>query len=95
MLGASLLGQKKFSDAEPLLLSGYAGMAERETTIPPNGKLRLSQTIERLLRLYTDWHAAEPGKGYDAKATEWQTKLKEHQAASSTPPAAATPEPGK
>ena len=35
MLGEALLDQKKFADAEPLLLSGYEGMKQREATIPP------------------------------------------------------------
>ena len=33
MLAAALLGQKKYADAEPLLLAGYAGMKHRETTM--------------------------------------------------------------
>jgi hypothetical protein len=35
MLGAALLGQKKYADAEPLLLSGYEGMKMHESKIPP------------------------------------------------------------
>ena len=30
MLGGALLGQKKYAEAEPLLLKGYAGMKRRE-----------------------------------------------------------------
>jgi WD40 repeat protein/serine/threonine protein kinase len=52
MLGAALLGQKKYAEAEPLLLEGYAGMKEREDTIPPVGKDRLSEAVERLVQLY-------------------------------------------
>ena len=29
MLGASLAGQKKFAEAEPLLINGYQGIAQR------------------------------------------------------------------
>ncbi len=28
-----------------------------------------------VLSLYESWHAAEPGKGYGAKAAEWRAKL--------------------
>ena len=38
LLGGALLGQKKYADAEPLLLPGYEGMKQRETTIPPHGQ---------------------------------------------------------
>ena len=38
MLGGALLGQKKYAEAEPLLLKGYHGMKERETSIPSIGR---------------------------------------------------------
>src|SRR5439155_22948964 len=34
LLGATLLAQKKYADAEPLLLSGYEGMKQREDKAP-------------------------------------------------------------
>ena len=52
MLGAALLGQKKYADAEPLLLSGYQGMKKQEAKIPPQGKVRLTEALERLVQLY-------------------------------------------
>jgi hypothetical protein len=33
------------------------------------------ECVQGLVDLYTAWHAAEPGKGYDAKAAEWKAKL--------------------
>jgi hypothetical protein len=52
MLGGALLGQKKYADAEPLLLAGYAGMKQREATILPQGRPRLSEAVERLVQRY-------------------------------------------
>jgi tetratricopeptide (TPR) repeat protein len=52
MLGGALLGQKKYADAEPLLLAGYEGMKHRVTQIPPRGKLRFREAAERLVQLY-------------------------------------------
>jgi hypothetical protein len=52
MLGGSLLGQKKFSQAETLLLSGYAGMKQREGKILENGKNRLPESLQRHVQLY-------------------------------------------
>jgi WD40 repeat protein len=52
-LGGSLLGQKKYSDAEPLLLKGYQGMKERDKTIPSQGRVRLSEAVDRLIELYS------------------------------------------
>jgi eukaryotic-like serine/threonine-protein kinase len=53
MLGEALLGQKKYADAEPLLLAGYEGLKQREKTIPPPGKVRLPEALDRLIELYT------------------------------------------
>ena len=33
-MGTSLSGQKRFEEAEPLLLSGYQGLLERQSAIP-------------------------------------------------------------
>ncbi len=52
MLGAALLGQKKYADAEPLLLEGYEGMKSRESSIPPEGLPRLTESLDRLVELY-------------------------------------------
>ena len=77
MLGGSLLGQQKYAEAEPLLLAGYEGLQQREQTIPPRGKVRLTEAIERLVQLYE-------ATSEDDKAAEWRTKL---PVAKSTPPA--------
>jgi len=67
-LGGALLGQKKFVEAEPLLLEGYEGMSQREGTIPPQGKIRLQEALERLVHL---------NEAIDKKdqADKWRTKL--------------------
>jgi tetratricopeptide (TPR) repeat protein len=68
MLGDSLLGQKKYAEAEPLILSGYAGLKAREGKIPPPGKPRLADAAERVVRLYEAW-------GKPEQAAEWRAKL--------------------
>ncbi|MDX1961813.1 MAG: protein kinase [Pirellulales bacterium] len=52
LLGAALLGQKKYSQAEPLLLSGYRGMQERDAHIPALSKSRLTNALDHLVTLY-------------------------------------------
>jgi hypothetical protein len=39
----ALLGQKKYADAEPLLLAGYEAMKQRAKTIPPQGLVRIPE----------------------------------------------------
>jgi eukaryotic-like serine/threonine-protein kinase len=70
MLGASLAGQGKYAEAEPLLVSGYQGMVERETTIPAGNRNFLEDAGEWIIRLYQGWEKPE-------KAAEWRLKLKE------------------
>ena len=74
MLGGALLGQKKYADAEPLLLKGYEGMKAREKTIPPQGKVRLSEALERLVQLYE-------AMGKKDEAAKWRKELEATKAA--------------
>jgi hypothetical protein len=52
MLGGALLGQKRYAEAEPLLLSGDEGMKQRAGQISPAGKIRLKEALQRLVELY-------------------------------------------
>ncbi|MHB1426464.1 MAG: tetratricopeptide repeat protein, partial [Gemmataceae bacterium] len=74
LLGGSLLGQKKYKDAELLLVQGYQGMMQRHAQIPLEGKVRLTEARERLVRLYEATEQKE-------KAAEWRKKLDETTAA--------------
>jgi hypothetical protein len=78
LLGAALLGQKKYADAEPLLLAGYEGMKQRQDKIPANSKVRLPEAIERLVRLY---------EALDKKddAAKWRKELEASKAAQKQP----------
>lgn len=67
-LGASLTGQRKFAEAEPLLLSGYEGLARLEATIPPLNKSSLEHAGNWIVALYDNW-------GLPGKAVEWRQKL--------------------
>ena len=72
MLGASLAGQKKFADAEPLLRSAYAGLKAAESTkkLPAAAKARPTEALQRLIDLYTAWEKPD-------QAAEWKMKLDE------------------
>ncbi|MGO9918200.1 MAG: protein kinase domain-containing protein [Isosphaeraceae bacterium] len=52
LLGGALMGQEKYAEAEPLLRRGYEGMKQREAKIPPQARDRLTDALERLVRLY-------------------------------------------
>ena len=68
LLGGSLLGQKKYADAQPLLLAGYEGMKARAQTLPANEKPRLTEALQRLVQLYDEW-------GKPDEAAKWRKEL--------------------
>jgi len=68
VLGVCLLRQKRFSEAEPLLLSGYEGMKAREAKAPARDRNRLAETGAWIVELYDAW-------GKKDKADEWRKRL--------------------
>ena len=79
LLGGSLLGQKKYAEAEPLIVSGYEGMKAREARIPPPGMPRFTDASERVVKLYEAW-------GKPDKAAEWRAKVAKPSAAAGKQP---------
>ncbi len=67
-VGGALLAQKKYADAEPLLLWGCEGMKQRKARIPPQGKIRLTEALEWLVQLYE-------ATGPKDKVKKWRKEL--------------------
>jgi tetratricopeptide (TPR) repeat protein len=65
LLGASLAGQKKYAEAEPLLLEGYRGMLERKDRIGVPDWYHLERAREWIVQLYQAW-------GKPKEASEWR-----------------------
>jgi len=55
LLGASLAEEKKYAEAEPLLLEGYQGMRARKERIAAPDHYHLELTREWLVQLYKNW----------------------------------------
>jgi hypothetical protein len=71
VLGAALLGQKKYADAEPLLLQGYEGMKQWEKGTPAGERRRLlTDAGEWVVRLYEVTEQPE-------KARAWREQFQE------------------
>jgi serine/threonine protein kinase/tetratricopeptide (TPR) repeat protein len=71
LLGACLLGQKKYAEAEPLLLSAYEGMKKRQDTIPVSRRPRLKETIQRLVKLYENTERFDQLAQWKAELTQF------------------------
>jgi serine/threonine protein kinase len=71
MLGGALLGQRKYADAEPLLLAGYEGIKHREKTIPTQGKVRIPEALDRLIELYTETSKPDEAKKWQAERAKY------------------------
>jgi hypothetical protein len=52
MLGAALMAQEKYAEAEPFLVTGYEGMKQRQVKIRAEARGRMSEALERLVQLY-------------------------------------------
>jgi serine/threonine protein kinase len=68
LLGDSLAGQKKYAEAEPLLLSGYEGLKQRARKLPPRARPHLTEALEQLVQLYDAW-------GQKDQAAKWRKEL--------------------
>lgn len=79
-IGEALAGLKRFPESEKTLSDAY-----RRVSVKGERHEMTIRAVQALSRLYEQWHAAEPDKGYDAKAAEWRAKL---EAAKSPPEAA-------
>jgi tetratricopeptide (TPR) repeat protein len=69
LLGTSLSGQKRFAEAEPLLLSGYQGLLERQAAIPAGSERVGTEAGFLIAQLYENW-------GQTEKALEWRERLR-------------------
>jgi non-specific serine/threonine protein kinase/serine/threonine-protein kinase len=80
-LGACLLGQKKYAEAEPLLLKGYAELRQHQEKIPACFRVtRLTEALDWLGRLYEETDKPD-------EASRWRKELGATKAAA-TPAAA-------
>ena len=67
LLGASLAGQKKYGEAQPLLLEGYQGMLALQDTKGMSDRYHLELARRWLVQLYQAW-------GKPDQAAEWSRK---------------------
>lgn len=74
---------ERFALAETNLLEAQSIYLTIEDRDPAEPDIRTG--VEALVDLYSAWHAAEPRRGYDAKAAEWSAKLSAMEPAKTAP----------
>jgi serine/threonine protein kinase len=62
LLGASLAGEKKYAEAEPLLLEGYRGMLARKDLIAVPNWRHLDSAREWIVQMYKSWGKPEKAR---------------------------------
>jgi len=67
-LGAALAGLKRYSESEPLLLSGYEGMRQRSSRMPAEQRKWIRFSGEQIADMYSQWSKPE-------EATKWRATL--------------------
>jgi hypothetical protein len=68
LLGGALLGQRRYAEAEPLVVEGYEGMKLHEARIPAGNPNILPVAADQVVALYDAWDKSQ-------KAAEWKVKL--------------------
>ncbi len=64
---------QRYQEAETGLLEAHELIF---SSLGPDHERTIEQ-IKSLVDLYSAWHEAEPGQGYDAKAAQWRAKMAE------------------
>jgi eukaryotic-like serine/threonine-protein kinase len=65
LLGKALAGQKKYAEAEPLLLEGYDGLKKQTSSLPPRARTLIAEAADAVIELYT-------ALGKKDEATRWR-----------------------
>jgi len=90
MLGEALLGQRKLTEAEPLVVQGYEGLKARAALIPAEGRARLPEAATRVVRLYIALN--QPGKAAGLLRKEDLDAMMPNGVAAFAPPSAQSKE---
>jgi hypothetical protein len=67
-LGVALVEQKKYAEAEPMLVDGYRGLKEREAKMSVPARKVLAAAAARIVALYEAW-------GRPDRAADWRKQL--------------------
>ncbi len=90
LLGSALAGQKRYEEAESLLLEGYEGMTQSDAKIPIGTRTLISESAGRLLDLYTAWNKPDEAAKWKAELDKRKTPVQGKSAEPAKEPAKET-----
>jgi tetratricopeptide (TPR) repeat protein len=67
LLGRAVLDQRRYDEAEPLIVAGYEGLKAREVKIPATSKPHLHDAAKQVVRPYEAWGKPERARAWAAK----------------------------
>lgn len=76
LLGASMAGEHKYEQAEPLLIGGYNGMKQNAASVSELNRQKLQKVGELMVKFYGMWNKPD-------KVGEWRQILAKQEAAES------------
>src|SRR5262249_46320300 len=74
LLGAALLGQKKYADAEPLLLHGAKELVAQAANLSPANRQLALAVVQRIAELYETAQQPEQAEGWRQRLQVLQAK---------------------
>jgi hypothetical protein len=74
LLGASVAGEHKYDEAEPLLVGGYKGMEQSAASVSDLNRQKLRKAGEFVIQFYAAWNKPD-------KAEEWRQIMAKDNAA--------------
>src|SRR5262249_51650687 len=76
-LAAALLAQKKYAEADPLLLEAHEDLTQRNSKPSPQIKDLQGQAIRWLAQLYRDWDTKDEADSWAKKLEELKKRIEE------------------
>jgi serine/threonine protein kinase/tetratricopeptide (TPR) repeat protein len=76
LLGGCLVGQKRYDEAEPLLLEGFEGLKRMKEKLPADGAGRLAESAEWLVQLYQSVGKKDEAERWRAESTKVKESAK-------------------
>jgi tetratricopeptide (TPR) repeat protein len=65
LLGLAVMERGRFAEAEPLLVEGYRGLAERRSAVP--AAVSVPEAGQRIVRLYNEWGKSDAARQWSAE----------------------------